>query len=137
MPTRSTVLARGIGVNNTWTLLGGPPAGWCWIVKNITATNDGNTTANLDVRVSQKTGGVYVDIIHQDILAKAQMNYSTWLMVMDSDYIYWLPTLVNVGIWVSGTELPMPPALVTTGDYPPEPPWLGHPTTAPASSPSA
>lgn len=137
MQTRSTVLARGIGVNNAWTLLGAPPKGWCWIVKTVTAKNDDSVSRDLSVRVSQQTGPAYVDFIKQTLTSGQSINYTTWLMVMDTDYLYWLPAAASIGIWVSGTELPMPPALVTTGEYPPEPPWLGHVTTAPAAAPSA
>lgn len=110
MTTRSTVLWRFTSADTNWHVGFGPPPGWCWIVKTINVSGDSNPAGTLQVRISQNTGGFYVDLIRQQLAQNQVLEYQTWAMVMDTDNMAFIGPGANTNVWVSGTELPMPPA---------------------------
>jgi hypothetical protein len=110
MTTRSQVLARHLSTDASWVAGFVPPPGWCWIVKTISISSDSNTAGEVRVRAGQTIGTSYVDVVRQQLAAQAVLELQTWVMVMDTDQLAFLSPAASVGFWISGTELPMPPA---------------------------
>jgi hypothetical protein len=109
MTTRSQVLVRYTAADNVWHTGFQPPAGWCWIVKTISISGDANPAGTLQLRIAEQTGPYYCDVIRQELAQDQIIEFQTWVMVMDTDQIAFIGPGANVGFWISGTELPMPP----------------------------
>lgn len=106
--TRSRVLANWTTEDAQWHTVGVVPAGFTWIVKNITIGNDSNGSFRVQVRASAALGGAYIDLVRRELAIDETLITETWFVMEENDHLDFLGLGLHMGLWVSGAELPMP-----------------------------
>jgi hypothetical protein len=109
--TASRVLIRWASTAAGWVQIGHPPAGSCWIVKSLYVTAITSAASSVTLRASG--GGVSVDLVAQSLAIGATAAWQGWLMLMETDSLWANPGSSGIQVWLSGAQLPSPPAGAT------------------------
>jgi hypothetical protein len=114
MTTRSTLLGRGQVPAGAYADLYSVPAGWVTILKSIDYSTAGALDATLVVQLFASDSSMALTVVNASTMTNGMGSWAGWVMLNPGDLIRATAGVGPMDVWISGTELPAPPATAGT-----------------------